>query len=50
MVILRLKRTAPIGPSGVGDSPPFHLSEGTDVFSKMLCSFLRDSVINGICF
>jgi len=42
MVILQLKRTASIGPSGVGDSPPFHLSGGTCVFSKMLCSFVHD--------
>lgn len=37
MVILCIKRTASIGPSGVGDSPLFHLSGGTDVFlSKLL--------------
>jgi len=43
MVILCFKRTASIGPSGVGDSPLFHLSGGTDVFSQMFCSFVRDS-------
>lgn len=43
MVILQLKRTSSIGPSGVGDSPPFHLSAGADVFSQMLRSFVHDS-------
>jgi hypothetical protein len=42
MVILWLKRVASIKLSGLGDSPPFHLSGGTDVFSQMLCSFVRD--------
>ena len=42
MVILCIKRTASLGPGGVDDSPPFHLSGGTDVFSQM-CSFVHDS-------